>query len=136
MVRSIAVLLLISVCIFPELVHAQPTSGTQDSVLGGGLRPRRETYIIVPFPSPARRGVTMTIQYYNHNPERTALRIVDINDRTVAELQPDELTPAGTHIFDFHTASVSTGTYSIRLTRYAADGTQLDVQDQRFIVFH
>lgn len=136
MVRCIAVLLLLTISMIPELSRAQPTSGTQDSVLGGGLRPRRDTYIIVPFPSPARRGVTMTIQYYNQNPERTSFRIVDINDRTIAELQPDELSPSGTHTFDFHTISVSTGAYFIRLTRYTVDGAQLEVQDQRFIVLH
>jgi hypothetical protein len=136
MVRSIVVLLVLTVFLLPDLLHAQPSSGTQDSVLGGGLRPRRDTYIIVPFPSPARRGVTMTIQYYNHNPERTSLRIVDINDRTITELQQDELTPNGIHSFDFHTNLVATGTYFIRLTRYASDGTRLEVQDQRFIVFH
>jgi hypothetical protein len=136
MVRRVVVFLLFIVCVLPEILHPQPTSGTQDSVLGGPLRPRRETYIIVPFPSPAHRGVIMSIQYYNHNEERTSLRIADINDRTVVDLQPSQLTPGGTHNFEFNTAMVATGTYFIRLTRYGVDGAQIEVQDLRFLVVH
>ncbi|MBS1904564.1 MAG: hypothetical protein JSS75_12725 [Bacteroidetes bacterium] len=136
MVRRSIVLFVFALCALPQMLQAQPTSGTQDSVLGGPLRPRRDTYIIVPFPSPARQGVTMTIQYYNHNAERTSLRIVDINDRTVVELQPDETAPNGIHSFPFNTATVATGTYFIRLTRYGVDGSQVEVQDERFIIIH
>lgn len=136
MVRRVFVFLLFAVCALPELLHAQPSSGTQDSVLAGELRPRRETYIIVPFPSPAHRGVTMSLQYYNHNEERTSFRVVDINDRTITVLQPEQLTPNGTHSFDFNTSTVATGTYFVRLTRYGIDGSQIEVQDLRFIVVH
>ncbi|HYM19433.1 MAG TPA: hypothetical protein VEW28_00340 [Candidatus Kapabacteria bacterium] len=134
--RGVFVLLIVGILVLPEVLQAQPTSGSQDSVLGGPLRPRRDTYIIVPFPSPARHGQVMTIQYYNHNPEQTSLRVVDELDREVVVLQQQQLMTNGLHSFDFNTALFATGAYFIRLTRYTADGSKLEVLDSRFLVVH
>ena len=134
--RGVFALLIVLVFALPEVLHAQPTSGTQDSVLGGSLRPRRDTYIIVPYPNPALHGVVVSIQYYNHNPEQTSLRIVDALDREVQVLQPQQLMTNGLHSYDLNTGLISTGTYFIRLTRYTADGSNLEVLNERFVVVH
>ncbi len=131
--KRIAFVIAFFLCIGALSAEAQPTS--QDSTCGV-LRPRRETYIIVPYPSPAKHGQTMSIQYYNHNPEQTSLSIVDVNDRPIVELQPKQLMQNGIHAFDFRTNTVASGVYSIRLTEYTSDGSKLQVQDSRFIVAH
>jgi hypothetical protein len=131
-VKSIAYLGFLIVCFVAEIATAQ--SGLQDSVLGGELRPRRETYIIETFPSPARHGQKVTIRYYNHNPEVTSLKIFDAGDRLIAELQPQKLMPNGIHEYPFFTYLYASGSYHIRLMRYSTDGTQLSAEDSRFIV--
>jgi hypothetical protein len=123
--------------IIPGLASAQAPGG-QDSTGTGipDLRPRRDSYIIVPYPSPARHGQTVKIQIYNHIDEEISLRIVDLNDKTVKELQPQQTLPNGIHSYDFETGAVATGTYFIRLTTYSSTGSQNVVQDARFIVLH
>ena len=112
------------------------TSGSQDSTCGGVLRPRRETYIIEAFPSPAKVGQTITIQYYNHNPDIVMVRVVDILDRTIQTLQPQQLMPNGLHVFPFSTRGLASGMYFIRLTNYTSDGSINTQQDSRFIILH
>ncbi len=122
----------------PTIASAQD-SGGQDStgLIGGpGLRARRDSYIIVPFPSPARHGQTMKIQIYNHYAQAISLRIVDLLDKTVAVLQPQETLQNGIHSYDFNTNIVSTGSYFIRMTTFSSTGSQSLVQDMRFIVLH
>ena len=123
--------------VIPCLASAQAPGG-QDSTGTGipALRPRRDTYIIVPYPSPARHGQTMKIQFYNHVAQEVSLRIVDLNDKTVVVLQPQKTLPNGIHSYDFPTNSAATGTYFIRLTTYSSTGSQNLVQDSRFIVLH
>lgn len=110
------------------------TSGSQDTSYGGALRPRRETYIIEPFPSPALASQQINIAYYNHNPEETSLRIVDILDRTVIDLQPRQFIENGVHSHTIEPGKLAGGAYFIRLTTYTSTGSQKQVQDLRFIV--
>jgi hypothetical protein len=124
------VLLLVAQCALAQ------DGGSQDSSSGGELRPRRDTYIIESFPSPAMHGVTVNISYYNHNPQETALYVVDVNDKVVKELQPREMVPNGVHKFQFSTRSVSTGSYFVRLRTYTSTGAEEKVQDSRFLVTH
>ena len=115
---------------------ASAQNGSQDTSFGGGIRPRRETYIIEPYPSPAATTKPINIAYYNHNSEETALRIVDVLDRTVIDLQPRQFVENGTHKFTISPRSLASGTYFIRLTTYTSTGSQKQVQDLRFIVVH
>jgi hypothetical protein len=117
---------------------AAQDSGSQDSTGQNipPLRARRDAYIIVPYPSPARHGVTMNIQFYNQNSGQYSLRIVDINDKTVKELQPSAMLDNGIHSYPLQTNNLTTGTYFIRLTTYTTNGNQSLVQDQRFIILH
>jgi hypothetical protein len=114
------------------------SSGGQDStgLSSNDLRPRRETYIIETYPSPARHGQTIKIRIYNHNPQMLSLHVVDINDKIVAELQTPETLANGVHEYDFHTNLVATGSYHIRLTTYTSTGSENVTQDSRFIVLH
>lgn len=138
-VRKVLFLFFVAFAAFvvPGLASAQ-TPGGQDSTGTGvpALRPRRDTYIIVPFPSPATHGQTMKIQIYNHDAQELSVQIVDLNGNTIAMLQPQQMLPNGIHSYDFPTASVSTGTYYIKLVTYSSTGSQNLIQNSRFIVLH
>jgi len=133
----ILVFVLFAAIVLPSHASAQ-TPGGQDSTGSGipDLRPRRDTYIIVPYPSPARQGVKMKIQVYNHFEQGLSVQIVDVLGKTVSVLQSQQTLPNGIHEYDFDTGLVSTGTYFIRLTTYSSTGSQNQVQDERFIVLH
>ena len=125
------------IIVFADSASAQDSGGQDSTGLASPpLRARRDTYIIVPFPSPARHGQTMQIHFYNHNPQEVSLRIVDMLDRTVKELQAPATLMNGIHSYDFNTGLVSNGTYFIRLTTYTSTGSLELVQDMRFIVLH
>lgn len=128
---------LLALSITADLAMAQDSGGQDSTGLSSpALRPRRDTYIIEPFPSPARRGQTVKIQFYNHFPGQViSLRIVDINDKTVKEW-PSATYTYGVHSHDFPTGLVATGTYHIRLTTYTSTGSENLTQDSRFIVLH
>ncbi|HET9137291.1 MAG TPA: hypothetical protein VFO76_11680 [Candidatus Kapabacteria bacterium] len=130
--KSIAYLGCLILFFTTEIALAQ--SGLQDSVLGGGLRPRRDTYIIETYPSPARHGQRITLRYYNHNPELISLKVFDASDRLIEVLQQQQLMPNGIHDHPFFTYLYASGSYHIRLTRYSSDGTELSTEDSRFIV--
>src|SRR5207249_4788508 len=104
-----------------DLAFAQ-ASGGQDSIGPGvnALRPRRDAYVIETFPSPARHGQTIKIQFYTHSVQQVSLRIVDILDKTVKILQEPETLLNGIHSYDFQTNLVATGTYHIRLVTYTS----------------
>ncbi len=128
---------LFAVFLMSGFARAQAPGG-QDSIGIGipDLRPRRDAYIIAPFPSPARHGQAMKIQFYTHFTQEVSLRIVDLLDKTVIELQPPQMLANGTYSYDFQTNLVATGTYFIRLTTFSSTGVQNLVQDTRFIVLH
>jgi hypothetical protein len=114
------------------------TPGGQDSTGTGvpALRPRRDTYIIVPYPSPARPGTSMNIQFYNHQIQEVSLSIVDVLGKTILELQAQQTMSNGIHSYPFQTNSVSPGTYYVRLVTYSSTGSQNQVQNEKFIVLH
>lgn len=109
-------------------------TGSQDSVLGGQVRPRRETYIIESYPSPVKVGQVVNISYYNHNPQETALIVVDVNDKVVRELQTRKLMPNGVHKFEVPITGLATGAYFVRLKTYTSTGSLDQTQDSRFLV--
>jgi len=128
-------LLVLGLYLYDGSIYAQ-NSGGQDSIAGGTGRPRRDTYIIETYPSPALPNRSINIAYYNHNPEETSLRIVDINDKTIVELQPRQFVPNGIHRYTVRSRQLTSGTYFIRLTTYTSTGSKKQVQDSRFIVVH
>lgn len=101
---------------------------------GGVVRPRRETYLIHPFPSPARAGDNIQIQYYNHNPEELSVDIIDLLNRVVFVVQPRALTPNGVHRVQLPAGRLSSASYFIRLRTYSATGTQLSVETLRLVI--
>lgn len=128
---------LFSLSLLPELARSQ-ASGGQDSTGSEvpALRPRRDTYIIEPFPSPARHGQRVKIQVYNHFTQQISVKIVDVLGKTIKILQPPETLANGIHPYDFETNLISTGTYYIRLATFSSTGTEDLIQDLRFIVIH
>jgi hypothetical protein len=129
---------LFALSLMTDLACAQD-SGGQDStgLLSPALRPRRDTYIIETFPSPARHGQTIKIQFYNHFPGQViSLNVIDILGRVVVELQPQAAMPNGIHSYDFPTNFYASGSYHIRLTTYTSTGAEDLTQESRFIVLH
>src|SRR5438046_7720451 len=78
----------------------QAQSSSQDSAVSGTLRPRRDTYLVGVFPTPAKFGATITVQFYNHTGQTLSCRVFDLACREVLELQPQQSTPAGLHTIE------------------------------------
>ena len=129
---------IVALTILPDLVHAQDSGGQDSTGLASpALRPRRDTYIIETFPSPALHGQTIKIRFYNHFPGQViSLNVIDINGRVVKELQPQAAMPAGIHSYDFPTGLYASASYHIRLTTYTSTGSENATQESRFIVLH
>ena len=115
---------------------AQSGAGSQDSSVSGPLRPRWGTYLIETFPSPAKAGQQVTIQYYNHNDEVLMCQIFDATDRLILDVQPKQMTKAGLHTFVIAADKLSTGMYFIRLTSFTASNNEDVVDNSRFLIVH
>ena len=109
-------------------------SSTQDSVVSGTLRPRWDTYLVGVFPTPAKFGAKISVQFYNHNPETIAVRVFDLACREILELQPQQSTAAGLHTIEIPPFTLSSGTYFLRLTTFTATGAENIVDNARFVV--
>jgi hypothetical protein len=107
-----------------------------DSSCVSPLRPRRGTYLIETYPSPALPGTTINVQVYNHNPDIFSVRIVDLLDRTVKVLQPKEALLNDLHKYQFQSFDLASAKYFIRLTTYTESGAIREVQDASFIILH
>jgi hypothetical protein len=129
---------IIALFVTTDLALAQDSGGQDSTGLASpALRPRRDTYIIETYPSPARHGQTIKIQFYNHFPGQViSLNVIDILGRVIKELQPQAAMPAGIHSYDFNTSLYSSASYHIRLTTFTSTGAEDAVQDSRFIVVH
>ena len=113
---------------------AQPNGGSQDSSATGALRPRWDSYLIQTFPSPAKAGDQITVQFYNHRSETLTCRVFDMANRLILELWPKQFTQNGLHSFPIPANSLATGTYFIRLTTYTAAGAEDIVDNSRFVI--
>jgi hypothetical protein len=113
------------------------TPSDQDSICGGFVRPRRDAFLIQTFPSPAKAGEPFTVQFYNHAEKEISLRVVDVLDRTILQLQERATTPAGLHKFlKDQSRDLATGMYFVRLTTYTPTGAIEQVQDSRLVILH
>jgi hypothetical protein len=135
--KASLILILLGTLLTAAPLLAQESGGQDSTGLDGtALRPRRDAYIIEPFPSPARHGQTVKVQIYLHFAQQVSLRIVDINDKTVKILQPLEMLSNGIHTYDFPTNPIATGSYHIRMVTYTSTGSENVTEDSRFIVLH
>jgi hypothetical protein len=116
--------------------YGQTGAGTQDTSCVAPLRPRWGSYLIQPFPSPAKVGEIITIQFYNHTEEILSCKIYDEIHREMIELQPKGTTPAGLHTFEVSANRLATGSYFVRLTTYTASGSETLVDNLRFVIVH
>jgi hypothetical protein len=121
-----------------DVLAQASTQTSQDSICGGTVRPRRDSYLIQAFPSPAKSGETVLVQYYNHNPEEISIRVVDVLDRLVTpvETQPRTFTANGLHSFGLSTRGLASGMYFIRLTSYTSAGAVNQIDESRFLILH
>ncbi|MDP4198728.1 MAG: T9SS type A sorting domain-containing protein [Bacteroidota bacterium] len=129
-------LLLIALICITGIAHAQANGGSQDSATSGTLRPRWGSYLIQTFPSPAKVGDQITVQFYNHQNETLTCRVFDIANRFMVELQPKQLTQHGLHTFTIPANRLSSGTYFIRLTTFTESGAEDVVDNSRFLIVH
>jgi hypothetical protein len=120
--------------------HAQ-SRVAQDSIVlsdstghGGELRPRRGTYIVETYPSPARTGQSIVIQYYNHNDQDLAVDIMDMNGRVVYVVQSRQLMPNGLHRLDLPSNSLASGVYHLRLRTFTPAGKADELELYRFMI--
>lgn len=123
---------------FVSTTRAQSSGGSQDSAASGVLRPRWGSYLIQTFPSPAKAGQPITVQFYNHQDETLTCRVFDIANRELMVLQPKQFTTHGLHtlVIDPGKNQLASGTYFIRLTTFTAAGAEDVVDNSRFVIIH
>jgi hypothetical protein len=93
-----------------------------------------EIYPLDIYPSPARFGQPVTIDFSNSVPEIIAVEVFDESSNLVAELQKKQLTGAGKHSLIYLSERYATGNYFLRLMAYSQDGQVIYQQDARFVV--
>jgi len=118
----------------PCVAQTSQDSTALDSSISGKLRPRWGTYIASVYPTPAKFGAKITVQFYNHNPETIACRVFDLACRLIMEIQPKQSTEAGLHTIEIPRFALSSGTYFLRLTTFTASGAANIVDNARFVV--
>jgi hypothetical protein len=118
----------------PCVAQTTPDSASRDSSISGKLRPRWGTYIASVYPTPAKFGAKITVQFYNHNPEMIACRVFDLACRLIMEIQPKQSTASGLHTIEIPQFALSSGTYFLRLTTFTASGAANIVDNARFVV--
>src|SRR5206468_2449688 len=69
----------------------------QDSVCGGFIRPRRESFLIQAFPNPVQRGGNVNIYFYNHQEDEISVELLDLLDRPIKILQARKKTSNALH---------------------------------------
>jgi hypothetical protein len=93
-----------------------------------------EYYPVDVYPSPAKYGQPVTINYTNAQPEIIAVQVFDEGSNLVDELQKRQMTGAGPHTLTYLSGQYATGTYFLRLLAYLQNGQVVYQQDARFIV--
>ena len=109
-------------------------TGGQDSSQAGTLRPRRGTYEIQSYPSPAKSGEQITVQFFCINEDVVSFEVFDMLCKPVLTLQDKQTTSAGLHTFLIAANLLSTGTYFARLTSYTPSGAENTVEDTRIVI--
>ncbi len=110
------------------------SGGGQDSSQAGILRPRRGTYQVQAYPSPAKSGETITISFFCINPDVVSFVIYDMLNKVVMTLQEKGDAPSGLSTFQIPANKLMTGSYVARLTNYTPSGAENTVEDERFVV--
>jgi hypothetical protein len=135
--KSIRLLLLL-IAQIPGVLYAQDhwaADSTRDTTgAAGELRPRRDTYLIETYPSPARLGQNVIIQFYNHNPTELAVEVLDLLNKVVFVVQPRTLMANGLHRVEMPATRLASGAYFIRLRTYTGSGKLAEEEVTRFVI--
>lgn len=95
-----------------------------------------EVYPIEIYPSPAKYGQPVNINFTNLNPEIIQVQVLDEGGNIVEELQKKILTASGKHSLVYHSEKYSSGNFFLRFTAYAQNEQVLYRQDEHFVVSH
>lgn len=131
-------LLVLLILVSPALAEAQDRwtgDSTRDTTgAAGELRPRRDTYLIETYPSPARWGQNVIIQFYNHNPVELAVDVLDLLNKVVFVVQPRTFMANGLHRVELPATRLASGAYFIRLRTYSGSGNLAEEEVTRFVI--
>ncbi len=97
---------------------------------------QHEVYPLEIYPSPAKFGQPVNINFTNALPEFIAVQVIDEGGNIVTDLQKKTLTGSGKHSLVFHSDKFLTGSFFLRFTAYSSGGQETYKQDAHFIVIH
>ncbi len=95
-----------------------------------------ETYPVDIYPSPAKFGQAVNINFTNSFPEYIAVQVLDDGGNIVTDLQKKQLTGNGKHSLIYNSDRYSAGSYFLRFTVYSTGDQITYKQDNHFVVIH
>ena len=95
-----------------------------------------ESYPVDIYPSPAKFGQAVNINFTNSLPEFIAVQVLDEGGNIVTDLQKKQLTGSGKHSLIYNSDKYSAGSYFLRFTVYSTGDQIMYKQDNHFVVVH
>ena len=95
-----------------------------------------EIYPVEIYPSPAKYGQPVNINFTNQVPEIIAVQVLDEGGNIVTDLQKKQLTGSGKHSLVYNSDKYISGNFFLRFTSYSQDNQILYRQDEHFVVAH
>jgi hypothetical protein len=126
------------------LCPASPnSSGAANEVLRYNITPilmqqqtAHEVYPIEIYPSPAKYGQLVNINFTNSIPEIIGAQVLDEGGNIVTDLLKKELTGSGKHTLIYPSGKYASGSFFLRISSYSQDSQVLCKQDEHFVVAH
>ena len=126
------------------LCPASPnSSGASNEILNYNITPllleqlsAHEVYPIEIYPSPAKYGQPVNINFRNSLPETIGVQVLDEAGNIVTELQKKELMGSGPHTLTYNSDKYVAGNFFLRFTAYSQNDQVIYRQDEHFVVAH
>jgi hypothetical protein len=126
------------------LCPASPNSGgASNEVLTYNITPlliqeqaAHEVYPVELYPSPAKYGQPVNINFTNSIPEIIGVQVLDEGGNIVTEIQKKQLTGSGKHSLIYNSDRYVSGSFFFRFSAYSQDDQVLYRQDEHFVVAH
>ncbi len=119
------------------------TRGETNEVLRYNITPillqqevAHEVYPVDIYPSPARFGQPVNINFTNSLPEIIGVQVLDEGGNIITDLQRKQLTGSGQHSLVFVSDKYVSGNFYLRFTAYSQGDQLLYRQDEHFVVAH